>query len=101
MSADLEKGVFKCHGCGTAGDRVTLAADLERTTTAEYLRGIYDRMRELDGYKPSARRSADDQVPDHAYDNDHPGAAPAGGAGTARTPNDDPIWRLLHGGLTE
>ena len=87
VSADLEKGVFKCHGCGVSGDRVTLAADLERTTTAEYLRGIYDRMRELDGYKPSARRSADDQVPDHAYDNDHPGAAggTAGGARTART----------------
>ena len=100
VSADLEKGVFKCHGCGVSGDRVTLAADLERTTTAEYLRGIYDRMRELDGYKPSARRSADDQVPDHIYDNDHPGAAggTAGGARTARTPADDD--RLV-GGLLD
>ena len=62
-----------------SGDRVTLAADQAGQTTAEYLRNIYDRMRELDGYQKPARRPAD-EPPDHIYDNDHQGA------GAARTP---------------
>ena len=79
VSADPARGVFKCHGCGVSGDRVTLAADQAGQTTAEYLRNIYDRMRELDGYQKPARRPAD-EPPDHIYDNDHQGA------GAARTP---------------
>ena len=73
--------LYKCWGCGWAGDRTGLAAEQAHQTLPEFLAEIFERMRTDDGWQPPPRRWPNEPEAEAGEEQYGTGSGGGGGAG--------------------